>query len=109
MIGHAIPVYKGYASQYGHGLGNVLGGIVRSALPIVSNIAKSAGKELLRSGLNYVSKKIKKRKSSRNKRIHQVKRSSSRLRKANKKHMPPGKPAKKHKGKGKSTGRDIFT
>jgi len=42
MIGHGVPVYRGYASQYGHGFGNVLGGLVRSALPIVGKIAKSA-------------------------------------------------------------------
>ena len=55
MIGHGVPVYRSYASQYGHGFGNVLGGLVRSALPIVGKIAKSAGHKLLDTGLNYLS------------------------------------------------------
>lgn len=33
MIGHGVPVYQGYASQYGHGLGNVLRGYMRRAIP----------------------------------------------------------------------------
>ena len=40
MIGHALPVYQGYRSQYGHGLGNVLGGVMRAAIPFVSKLAK---------------------------------------------------------------------
>ena len=64
MIGHSIPVYQGYASQYGHGLGNVLGGLVRSALPIVGKIAKAAGTQLLETGVNFVSNEIKKRKAA---------------------------------------------
>ena len=77
MIGHALPVYQGYASQHGYGLGNVLGGIIRSAIPIVQNItrravktvggaAKTAGTDLLQTGLDFVAQKIagRKRKST---------------------------------------------
>ena len=46
----AMPVYRGYSSQYGAGLGNVLGGIFRAAVPILSPLLKSAGKQLLRTG-----------------------------------------------------------
>ena len=50
-----MSYYKGYMSQRGHGLGNVLGGILRSAIPIVGRtlkgVAKSAGRSILRSGL----------------------------------------------------------
>lgn len=53
-----FPVYQGYASQYGRGLGNVLGGIVRAALPIVKTVAKKAGSHLLESGINYIQRKV---------------------------------------------------
>ena len=50
-----MSYYKGYRSQRGYGLGNVLGGILRAAIPIVGRTlkgaAKSAGRSLLRSGL----------------------------------------------------------
>jgi hypothetical protein len=58
MIGHGVPVYRGYSSQYGHGLGNVLGGIVRTAIPIVGSMLKSAGKEILMSGVKRLKRKI---------------------------------------------------
>ncbi len=45
-----MPVFKGYASQYGAGLGNTLAGIARAAIPIVSPILKSLGKRILTSG-----------------------------------------------------------
>ena len=44
MIGHGVPVYQGYASQYGHGLGNVLRGYMRRAIPILKPWMKSTGK-----------------------------------------------------------------
>ena len=50
-----MSYYKGYRSQRGYGLGNVLGGILRAAIPIVGRTlkgaAKSAGRSLLSSGL----------------------------------------------------------
>ena len=56
-----IPVYKGYSSQYGYGLGNVLGGLVRAAIPHVSKLAKSAGAKLIDAGLDFVAKKVKRK------------------------------------------------
>ena len=64
MIGHALPVYRGYSSQYGHGLGNVLGGVVRAAVPFMANFAKKAGTKLLHEGVNFLQQKIAKRKAS---------------------------------------------
>ena len=114
MIGHSIPVYQGYASQYGHGLGNILGGLVRSAIPIVGKIAKATGTQLLETGLNYISKKIKKRKASshaptvrkRSKTKH-VNRTISQPKGVHKRKTPPGKPVRRSKrNKG---ARDIFS
>lgn len=111
MIGHGVPVYTGYASQYGHGLGNVLGGLVRSAMPFVGKIARSAGNQLLETGLDFVSKKLKKRKAShslprKRKKSKQVKRTISHPRLIHKKATPPGKPTRKRKSK--KGVRDIF-
>ena len=113
MIGHSIPVFQGYASQYGHGLGNVLGGLVRAALPMVGKIAKAAGTKLLESGLNFVSNKLKKRKATsvagvarKRMKTRQVKRPISLHTGVNKRKTPPGKPvrnSKRQKG-----ARDIF-
>ena len=51
-----MSYYKGYASQRGRGLGNVLGGIFRAAVPWIGKTlkgaAKAAGHALLESGLN---------------------------------------------------------
>ena len=64
MIGHALPMYKGYSSQYGHGLGNVLGGVVRAAVPMVANLAKKAGAKLLHHGIDYLQEKISKKRKA---------------------------------------------
>lgn len=50
-----MSYYKGYVSQHGNGLGNVLSGIVRAVIPIASKTlkgaAKAAGKSILKNGL----------------------------------------------------------
>ena len=60
-----MSYFKGYTSQRGHGfgrgLGNILGGMFRGALPIVGKslmtAAKSAGRSLLQSGVEALSSK----------------------------------------------------
>ena len=103
MIGHGLPVYRGYSSQFGHGLGNILGGIIRSAIPWVTPVVKSAGREILLAGARKIQRKLKKKKI--------VKRTvTKQLNNATRgkivKKMPPGKRIQKKK---KSKGpRDIF-
>ena len=50
---------KGYFSgsqrQLGYGLGNIFASLGRSVLPLVKRGAKSIGKEVLKSGTNFVS------------------------------------------------------
>ena len=58
MIGNGMPIYAGYASQHGHGLGNIFGGIVRSAIPFIMPAVKDAGKQLLREGVTTMQKRI---------------------------------------------------
>ena len=111
MIGRALPVYQGYASQYGHGLGNILGGVMRQALPWIGKIAKEVGTKLLESGVNYASKRISKRKAAeleqRRQKTKRVKRPASRPRIAHKRKVPPGQPIRTTKRK--KGGNDIFS
>ena len=96
MIGHGLPVYHGYASQYGHGLGNILGGIVRSAIPFVKPVLKSVGRNIVLDGTKKIQRALQKKKG--------VKRSKRKKVKNNK--VPPGKRVRKTKS---SKGpRDIF-
>lgn len=106
MIGEGMPVYRGYASQYGHGLGNVLGGLIRAALPTVSKIAKSAGTKLLDSGVQYVAKQVRKKTGTRKSR--RVKRTISQPKHMNKSRVPPGRAVKKKRVTKRKTQRDIF-
>lgn len=50
QVGSGMPIYVGSQGQRGHGLGNVLGGLFRSAAPILKRGLKTAA----RSGLALV-------------------------------------------------------
>ena len=107
MIGHALPVYRGYSSQYGHGLGNVLGGVVRAAVPFLSNLAKKAGTKLLHQGIDFLQQKATKRKASQppKKRAPKRKQTAPATKSvANKKAVP----AKKPNSRQKRSKQDIF-
>jgi|SaaInl33SG_5_DNA_1037386.scaffolds.fasta_scaffold01477_2 hypothetical protein len=69
MKGAGLNVYRGYATQRGYGLGNTLRALIRSALPIVSPIVKSAGKQLLMAGAKKLESKIKNKKTRTRKKI----------------------------------------
>ncbi len=45
------PVFRGSLMQRGHGLGSILRGLFRSALPLIKSGAKSLGEHALRTGL----------------------------------------------------------
>jgi hypothetical protein len=47
--GH-IPVFEGKIRQEGYGIGNILGGLFRSAMPLLKNIGKKVGSQLLQGG-----------------------------------------------------------
>ena len=51
QAGHGIPVYKGSGLQRGHGLGSILGGLLRSAAPLMKSAAKTIGREALNFGV----------------------------------------------------------
>jgi len=47
-----MAVFRGYKSHYGAGLGNVLSGILRHAVPIFAPAIKNVGKTLVNAGAN---------------------------------------------------------
>ncbi len=47
--------FKGAPIQRGYGLGNILGGLFRAALPILKQGATTLGKQALRTGVNIAS------------------------------------------------------
>lgn len=52
QVGSGLPVYVGSRNQRGHGLGSVLGGLFRSAVPIVKKGLATLGKSALKTGLS---------------------------------------------------------
>ena len=48
----SMAVFRGYRSQYGAGLGNVLSGLLRQAVPLVAPAVKNIGKTLISAGAN---------------------------------------------------------
>ena len=52
------PVFSGARYQRGHGLGNVLSGLMKAALPVVKRGAISLGKTALQTGLNIAKDKM---------------------------------------------------
>ena len=55
QVGHGLTAFAGVAVQRGHGLGSILSGLFRGALPILKNVGKAVGKQLLKSGLEVAS------------------------------------------------------
>lgn len=47
-----IPIFRGSRFQKGYGIGSMLSGLFRSALPVIKRGAVSLGKTALRRGLN---------------------------------------------------------
>jgi hypothetical protein len=48
--GHGMVGYKGTQYQRGAGFGSLIGGLVRSFLPVAKNIGKAVGKQALKTG-----------------------------------------------------------
>ena len=55
QAGSGMPVYGGVSVQRGHGLGSILGGLFRSAMPVLKKVGKAVGKQVVRSGLDVAS------------------------------------------------------
>ncbi len=46
-----VPVFTGPRSQKGYGLGGILGGLSRSAMPLIKQGAKTLGREVFNTGI----------------------------------------------------------
>ena len=53
--GHGMPVFAGVSRQRGHGLGSMLSGLFRRALPIIKRGLSIFGKNALKTGLQVAS------------------------------------------------------
>jgi hypothetical protein len=53
--GSGLPVFYGYTGQRGHGLGSILAGFFRQALPIIKKGLGFFGKEAIRTGAKIAS------------------------------------------------------
>ena len=51
QVGRGFPVFQGARTQKGSGLGGILGGLFKSALPLIKQGAKTLGREALRTGV----------------------------------------------------------
>lgn len=51
-VGGSMPVFRGARMQRGYGLGGILKGLFKSALPIFKQSGKVIGKRALQSGIN---------------------------------------------------------
>ena len=51
QVGRGHPVFTGARTQRGYGLGGILGGLFRSAMPLIKRGAKTLGREALRTGV----------------------------------------------------------
>lgn len=49
--GTGLPIFSGSRGQRGHGLGSIIGGLFRSALPMLKRGLASFGKQALKTGL----------------------------------------------------------
>lgn len=50
--GSGLPVFTGYRGQRGHGLGSLLSGLFRSAMPMIRRGLATFGKHALKTGLD---------------------------------------------------------
>ena len=49
--GSGLSVFQGYRNQRGHGIGSILSGFFRSALPMIKRGLSSFGRQALKTGL----------------------------------------------------------
>ena len=58
QVGRGLPYFAGAHYQRGHGLGSILGGLFRSAIPLVKPLVKQGvrtmGREALKAGVGVV-------------------------------------------------------
>jgi hypothetical protein len=51
QVGRGLPIFMGSRVQRGHGIGSLISGLVRSAVPLIKSGVKSLGKHALKAGI----------------------------------------------------------
>jgi len=54
QVGRGLPVYRGFGGQRGGGFGSVLGGLLRSTVPLLKAGGKHLLKQVAQTGLNVL-------------------------------------------------------
>ena len=52
--GGGLPVFHGSTRQRGYGIGGIFSNLFRTIAPALKNVAKTAGKQLVKTGANFV-------------------------------------------------------
>ena len=52
QVGRGFPVFQGPRNQRGFGLGGILGGLLKSAMPLIKQGAKTLGRQAIRTGVD---------------------------------------------------------
>ena len=60
--GSGLPVFRGDLRQEGYGIGGIISGLFRQAVPILKPVMKSLGKAALRTGGRVLSDVVRERK-----------------------------------------------
>ena len=55
QVGHGMPYFAGARVQQGYGLGNLFSSIAKSVFPLVKKGAKTFGKQVLQSSVDFAS------------------------------------------------------
>ena len=55
QVDYGMPYFAGARVQQGYGLGNLFSSIAKSVLPLVKKGAKTLGKQVLQSGVDFAS------------------------------------------------------
>ena len=108
-VGHGMPYFAGARVQQGYPLGNLFSSIAKSVFPLVKKGAKTLGKKVLQSGVEFASNVLQ-GKNVKRAAIDQAKAAGSNLLQAAQQRVGKRKaaPRKVQKKKGKRH-HDIFT
>ena len=52
--GGGLPIFHGATRQRGYGIGGIFTNIFRRIAPVLKNVAKTTGKQLVKTGANFV-------------------------------------------------------
>lgn len=108
QVGHGMPFFSGTRVQRGHGLGNILSGLVRAAMPLVKSGVKALGRQGLKTGMQIAGDVFRGQKPKRAVRQRTKQAGKQLLGRALQQFVaPPGKPAANKGTKRRARGRNT--